>query len=394
MLLDRSVSLWRGAISCAVLLLVLTVGSVVVTSAVRAPASARGRPGGPKPSGPSGAVNPPGSQTSPSAAVPVTPPATPPAPPPPPASRISAAGTVWLCRPGLVDNPCTQSLDATSVAANGTSTPISAGPDYTSRFDCFYAYPTVSTQSGNNANLNIEPAEIAIAISQASLFSQICQVWAPIWRQRPQFGVSTDPNGAAEIAYQSLLAAWRDYMANFNDGRPVVIIGDSQGAIMLARLIASQVDPNPAERRLLVSALLIGANAGGFPHVPPCRSPTQVGCLIGYSSYYQEPPADALFGRLGGVCTNPAALGGGTGSLDPYLRANGAWVTYPGLYTARCVSAGGATWLQVDVAPGDPRPRLPTTLGPAWGLHVNELNLTAGNLVADIATEESAFPGP
>jgi hypothetical protein len=57
------------------------------------------------------------------------------------------------------------------------------------------------------------------------------------------------------------------------------------------------------------------------------------------------------------------------------------------------VSAGGATWLQVNVAPGDSRPRLPENLGPAWGLHEHgDVNLALGNLVQDVATEESAFP--
>jgi hypothetical protein len=300
---------------------------------------------------------------------------------------------VWLCRPGLQDNPCTRSLDATAVAANGTRTPIGAQPDAGSKFDCFYAYPTVSTQGSDNASLAVEQPEIDIAVEQASRFSQVCKVWAPIWRQRTNNGMPADVNAAAEVAYESLLSAWKDYMANFNQGRPVVIIGHSQGAIVLARLIGSQVDPIPAVRRQVVSALLIGGNVGGFPNMPACRSPKQTGCVIAYSSYYEQPPDDAIFGRLGGLCTNPANLGGGAGGLDPYLRVDNAWVNYPGLYSASCVSAGGATWLQVDVAPGDPRPRLPENLGPAWGLHQHgDVNLALGNLVQDVATEESAFP--
>ena len=66
-----------------------------------------------------------------------------------------------------------------------------------------------------------------------------------------------------------------------------------------------------------------------------CTSATQAGCAIAFSSYPSQPPADSVFGRPGqGVslqsgqtakagqqvaCVNPAALGGGTGDLDPYL---------------------------------------------------------------------------
>jgi len=300
---------------------------------------------------------------------------------------------VWLCRPGLPDNPCAADLAATSVSASGARTPLAAQPAPAPRFDCFYAYPTVSLQAGANANLSIDPPETAIAISQASRFSQVCNVWAPIYRQRTKVDQPPgfDPNAAAEVAYESLRSAWRDYLANFNGGRPVVIIGHSQGAIVLARLIGAEVDPSPAVRRLVVSALLIGGNVGGFPNMPACRSPGQTGCVIAYSSYYEEPPPDSIFGRLGGLCTNPASLGGGAGTLQPFQRVANAWVTYPGLYTASCESAGGATWLEVTPAPGDPRPRIPENLGPAWGLHENDVNLALGNLVADVEAQEAAY---
>ncbi|HTN79059.1 MAG TPA: DUF3089 domain-containing protein, partial [Acidimicrobiales bacterium] len=49
--------------------------------------------------------------------------------------------------------------------------------------DCFYVYPTVSTQAGPNADLTIEPAEKTVAEAQASRFSSVCNVWAPMYRQ-------------------------------------------------------------------------------------------------------------------------------------------------------------------------------------------------------------------
>ena len=140
--------------------------------------------------------------------------------------------------------------------------------------------------------------------------------------------------------------------------------------------------------------------------------------MIAYSSFPGRPPASSLFGRPGqGVslqsgqtdkaglavaCVNPSALGGGTGLLEPYFRlavpAGGVmtpWAAFPHLYSARCESAGGATWLQVsDIgAPGDLRPVVHETLGPDWGYHLYDVNLALGNLVADVAAEEAAYHG-
>jgi len=60
------------------------------------------------------------------------------------------------------------------------------------------------------------------------------------------------------------------------------------------------------------------------------------------------------------------------------------WATYPGLYTGRCRSEGGTTWLDVDVSPTDPRAplRFPASANPARGLHLFDVNIALGDLLA------------
>ena len=57
-----------------------------------------------------------------------------------------------------------------------------------------------------------------------------------------------------------MLSAFRDYLAHYNDGRGIVFIGHSQGAVILIRLLQQEVDRTPALRNRLVSALLMGGN--------------------------------------------------------------------------------------------------------------------------------------
>lgn len=346
------------------------------------------------------------------------------------APRTDAAGTVWLCRPGLADDPCAGDLDASVVLADGSTTVQTAASAAASNVDCFYVYPTVSTEPRDNANLAVQPVETAVAVAQASRFSQDCQVWAPMYRQRTESslakGLGNDPTADA-VAYASVLAGWKDYLAHFNDGRPIVFIGHSQGAAMLIRLLRTQIDPNPDLRKRMVSAIILGGNVqvrvgkdvgGSFQHIPGCRSDEQTGCVIAYSSFPSEPPADSDFGRPGtGVslqsgqtastgqqvlCTNPADLAGGTSGLDSYFPTSATtgartavttpWVEYSNLYLAQCETKGGATWLQVDdiAATGDHRPQVTETLGPQWGFHLDDVNLALGNLVQIVASQEAA----
>jgi hypothetical protein len=191
--------------------------------------------------------------------------------------------------------------------------------------------------------------------------------------------------------------------------------------------LRTQVDPSPRLRKQLVSAIILGGNVqvptgrrvgGSFQHIPTCASATSTGCVIAYSTFGSTPPPAALFGRPGqGVsaqsgqttttgqqvaCVNPATFSSSAGPLQPYFLAGGAkvpgvpvttpWVTFPGLYTAQCRFSTGATWLQVTATPasGDPRPTVTDSLGPLWGYHLVDVNIALGNLVRDVAVEESA----
>lgn len=340
-----------------------------------------------------------------------------------------AAGTVWLCRPGLADDPCTANLTATAVRADGKRSVQHAAPASNPPIDCFYVYPTVSAQKTENANLRVDPAETAVAVAQASRFSQVCRVYAPMYRQLTLQAIAGHITArGATTAYLSVLAAWRDYLAHFNHGRGVVLIGHSQGSSLLIPLIRNQIDNDPAQRARLVSALLMGGNVtvpvgksvgGDFQHVAACRATDQVGCVVAYSSFSSMPPPDSFFGRVGVsvanpsgstitaashlqvLCTNPAALGGGTGSLEPYFPAasqptagvSTPWVTFPDHYTATCEDRGGASWLQIDTTAvaGDHRPVVTQSLGPRWGLHLVDVNLALGNLVQLVRQQAAAY---
>lgn len=356
------------------------------------------------------------------------------------ASTVSPA-TVWLCRPGMASNPCAYSRRATAIEADGsrsTATLSVEPPSTGEKFACFYVYPTVSTQKRANANLTVQTSEIAAAVAQASQFSQVCTVWAPMYRQATDSSIAkglSRASGAAltlrstfDVAYDSLLSAWRSFLAHDDHGRPIILLGHSQGAAILIHLIARQVDDDPALLRRLVVAIVAGGNlqvptgkteGATFTRVPLCTSPYQTGCAIAYSTFPAEPPSSAVLGRPGqGVslqsgqtgrrgeqvaCVNPSALGGGAGDLTPYFLSvtqgglsppvSTPWVTYPGLYSASCESKHGATWLQVTTiaGPSNSRPTVEENLGPTWGYHANDVNLVLGTLVRDVAGEEAAF---
>jgi hypothetical protein len=276
--------------------------------------------------------------------------------------------------------------------------------------------------------------------SQFARFASVCRPYAPLYRQVTLTALRAATSGQPlavdrALAYNDVLDAWNHYLQHDNGGRGVALIGHSQGSGMLTQLIKNEIDGKPAQGRL-VSALLLGTNlpvsigrdvGGAFEHVPLCRSPKQAGCVVAYASFRSSvpPPANSRFGRVSGdgvlpACTNPAALAGGSGPLHAYLSARapglassaepGPWATgktvetpfvsVPGLLTAACVSNDKGTYLEVTVH-GDPSdPRTDDIVGdvvtngqlqPNWGLHLIDVNLAMGNLLALVREQSKTY---
>jgi hypothetical protein len=367
----------------------------------------------------------------------------------PPASAPSSAGggqasaklavthpTVWLCRPGMANNPCEGNLDATDVGTGNGTTVQPFKPATDPKIDCFYVYPTASNAKTMNAPLEPEPATIGTARAQVARFASTCRVFAPVYRQLTVASIANGSYGNAQaqaLAAGDVDSAWHDYLNTYNQGRGVVLIGHSQGAGELQRLIRSEIDNNPAERSKLVSAILLGGNVlvpqgkdvgGIFANIPACRKSDQTGCVVAYSSFAQAPPPNSLFARAAGarnlvpgvqtdnmqvLCVNPVTLGAGSAELHPYLPTphiggsinaaqppglpdiKTAFVTFSGL-RAECVNSGGASYLHVTGS-GSPYLAAATTqaIGPTWGLHLLDVSNAYGDLVSLVSKQAAAW---
>jgi hypothetical protein len=341
------------------------------------------------------------------------------------AARPVTGETLWLCRPGLADNPCEGGLDVTVISEDGTrrEEPVHLAVDPPA--DCFYVYPTVSGARSDNAPLEVTDAEVFVARAQAAPFAQVCRLFAPVYRQITRLGLVSGALSSAEardLAYGDVISAFNDYLNTQNGGRPFVLIGHSQGAINLVRLIQQEIDGDPALRVRLLSALLLGTTVstgpgdpagGSFVNVPACEDAEQSGCVVSYASYAGAPPPDGIFGRStadrAALCVSPAQLlgrGERLAAVLPTAAIRGgpamvagapttAFVEVQGAVTGRCRSSSGFAWLDITIA-ADALADLPELTGradPAWGLHRADVNLALGDLVDLVEAQGQAWRG-
>ena len=358
----------------------------------------------------------------------------------------------WLCRPGR-DDACALDPTRTVVTLARKMRLEAVKRASAPKLDCFYVYPTASLDATANSDMTAGVEERGQAASQFAAFGSVCRTFAPIYRQatltalRNALVVPATGGGSSlsrissdwELAYGDVAAAWHDYLAHDNGGRPFVLIGHSQGSMMLKRLITEEIDGKPVSARM-VSAILPGAavlvpkgeDVGvDFKALPLCRSNGQTGCIVTWASYRDgpPPPATALFGRspdtaLETGCTNPARLGGGSAPLDgifgfpwwvkgvvQYHQPAIGWAVgtapvptrfarIPGLLSGECVTRGGVSYLAVKVATGlakglGDQVAGPATVGdvayPDWGWHVMDITIVQGDLVRLVAQQAAAW---
>src|SRR6185436_13108617 len=94
-----------------------------------------------------------------------------------PAAPDYSADSSWLCRPGRPD-PCalplpTAALNPDGYGATGFATPAADPP-----IDCFYVYPTVSRDPGDNSDLDPGIEEKGVATVQFGRFAGLCRPYA------------------------------------------------------------------------------------------------------------------------------------------------------------------------------------------------------------------------
>lgn len=183
------------------------------------------------------------------------------------------------------------------------------------KVDVFYIHPTLyfSGRSWNgdlsNERLNLKVDKYPIRM-QASSFNGSCKVYAPRYRQATIYSFmqkkGTDGQQALDLAYTDVKSAFDFYLQNYNHDRPFIIAAHSQGSRHAYRLLTEYIENNPALRKRMIAAYIIGMSSEKtFSEIPPCDSATQVGCLISWNSYKWGAITKNHYLSANKYCTNP-----------------------------------------------------------------------------------------
>lgn len=160
--------------------------------------------------------------------------------------------------------------------------------------DVFYVHPTIY-QKGPLWNASLDMKKINGKVDkypvrlQASVFNKSCRIYAPRYRQavvKVFYEANADGDSALNLAYQDVKRSFQHYMENYNNGRPFIIAGHSQGTHHTRRLLREMIDTTELKEQM-VAAYVIGfqINDSMYTNLKMCASPTETGCFISWMSY-------------------------------------------------------------------------------------------------------------
>jgi CubicO group peptidase (beta-lactamase class C family) len=314
----------------------------------------------------------------------------PPVPPPPisfdetrhPTVPDYALASNWAAHP--------DHYDVTDLDPPGQSRPEEPAADG------FYIYPTTFRGMQWNAAVEDHAANEdvdAVVMSQATVLADCCRIFAPRYRQAASASVGDRTGSGMQafgLAYEDVRIAFDRFVVDSGE-RPIVLLGHSQGAFHLQRLL-TEVIAGTALTERLVAAYAVGIPApaalfeGPWRGLIPCTTPTSTGCVAAWSTYGPDAELVAFEQRIAARFPQYTRPDGGKNLGALPLPAVGGYLGSPieNLLGAAC----NAGMLRTSRVPPD----LFTALVlPVENYHFYDIVLFHSNLRRDAARRVAAW---
>lgn len=171
--------------------------------------------------------------------------------------------------------------------------------------DVFYLYPTTYMKQAENDpaicqidNEMMRTNAVNSFNRQATAFETVANIYAPYYRQADPMEALSMSEADRDALLKGepkadVIAAFDYYINNYNDGRPFMLAGHSQGSNMLLYLLSDYMKEHPDVYSRMVAAYVIGYSVTEDylalnPHLKFAQGPADTGVIISYNTEAPE----------------------------------------------------------------------------------------------------------
>ncbi|MHB9291918.1 hypothetical protein Holit_01005 [Hollandina sp. SP2] len=200
---------------------------------------------------------------------------------------------------------------------------LAKGSDGQNDVDVFFLYPTSwRSNYGEYPIAAIDNTEMQhwanyYLKTRASAFETAGNIYAPFYRQLDaSFVIAQQPADGigffSGVPLTDVTAAFDYYIEHYNKGKPHILVGHSQGSIVMAALIALHLKDRPDVYERMIAAYLIGMPMAEtvyeqFPHMKPAQNADDLGVIITYNASSPVVDGKNPFSQPSNVLINPVS---------------------------------------------------------------------------------------
>ena len=162
--------------------------------------------------------------------------------------------------------------------------------------DLFLICPTVDMGKNGAYNMSMDDEEtkesfVGALNMERGIYENSATMYAPFYRQMTfpvYYMTEEEMKPYLEIAYRDVADAFEYYFEHFNNGRPLILAGFSQGSQLLLMLLKEYFD-DPKYSDKLVAAYCIGwgiteDDIAQFPHLKMAQGEDDTGVIISFNT--------------------------------------------------------------------------------------------------------------
>ena len=172
--------------------------------------------------------------------------------------------------------------------------------------DVIYFYPTTFNKTSEDAPDVADISDVGMRAQaqvelkrQASVFQEDCNIYAPYYRQiSAPYALTLSEQDADDLlrysASQDAANALDYYFEHYNNGKPFILSGHSQGSQILTMILSDYMKEHPAYYERMIAAYVIGYSVTeqyleANPHLKFAEGADDTGVIISYNA---EGPAN------------------------------------------------------------------------------------------------------